>query len=153
MWETTYQTAELLLDRGFLYDSSLMDSDLPYELAERPGGGARSIVEIPVAWALDDWEQFAFVPELFGPGVIEDPAKSLSMWTAELTEAHAHGSCFTLTVHPFLSGRLGRVRALESLIETMQSLPGLWLAPARDVAEHVRTLDLTPRVFPRPEIP
>jgi peptidoglycan/xylan/chitin deacetylase (PgdA/CDA1 family) len=29
MWETTYQTAELLLDRGFLYDSSLMDSDLP----------------------------------------------------------------------------------------------------------------------------
>ena len=36
MWETTYQTAELLLDRGFLYDSSLMDSDLPYELV-KPG--------------------------------------------------------------------------------------------------------------------
>jgi peptidoglycan-N-acetylglucosamine deacetylase len=152
MWETTYATAELLLDRGFLYDSSLMDADLPYELAERPGDGARSIVEIPVAWALDDWEQFAFVPELFGPGVIEDPAKSLAMWTAELTEAHRHGSCFTLTVHPFLSGRLGRLRALETLIETMESLPGLWLAPARDVAEHVRSLDLTPRVFPQPEI-
>jgi peptidoglycan/xylan/chitin deacetylase (PgdA/CDA1 family) len=152
MWETTYQTAELLLDRGFLYDSSLMDADVPYELAERPGAGARSIVEIPVSWALDDWEQFAFVPELFGPGVIEDPAKSLAMWTAELTEAHRHGSCFTLTVHPFLSGRLGRLRALETLIETMTSLPGLWIAPARDVAEHVRSLDLTPRVFPQPEI-
>jgi peptidoglycan/xylan/chitin deacetylase (PgdA/CDA1 family) len=153
MWETTYATAELLLDRGFDYDSSLMDADLPYELAERPGDGARSIVEIPVAWALDDWEQFAFVPELFGPGVIEDPAKSLAMWTAELTEAHHHGSCFTLTVHPFLSGRLGRLRALETLIQTMQSLPGLWLAPARDVADHVRSLALTPRVFPQPEIP
>ena len=152
MWETTYQTAELLLDRGFVYDSSLMDTDVPYELAERPGPDARSIVEIPVAWALDDWEQFAFVPELFGPGVIEDPAKSLSMWTAELTEAHRNGSCFTLTVHPFLSGRLGRLRALETLIETMQSLPGLWIAPARDIAEHVRSLDLTPRVFPQPEI-
>jgi peptidoglycan/xylan/chitin deacetylase (PgdA/CDA1 family) len=152
MWETTYQTAELLLDRGFLYDSSLMDSDVPYELAERPGDGARSIVEIPVAWALDDWEQFAFVPELFGPGVIEDPAKSLAMWTAELSEAHRLGSCFTLTVHPFLSGRLGRMRALETLIETMKSLSGLWLAPAGDLATHVRTLDLTPRVFPRPEI-
>jgi peptidoglycan-N-acetylglucosamine deacetylase len=106
-----------------------------------------------VAWALDDWEQFAFVPELFGPGVIEDPAKSLAMWTSELTEAHRHGSCFTLTVHPFLSGRLGRLRALETLIETMQALPGLWLAPARDIAQHVRSLALTPRVFPQPEIP
>lgn len=153
MWETTYQTAELLLDRGFLYDSSLMDSDVPYELAERPGEDARSIVEIPVSWALDDWEQFGYVPELFGPGVIEDPAKSLSMWTAELTEAHRHGSCFTLTVHPFLSGRLGRLRALEMLLDTMRSLPGLWLAPARDVAEHVRSLTLTPRVFPKPELP
>jgi peptidoglycan/xylan/chitin deacetylase (PgdA/CDA1 family) len=152
MWETTYATAELLLDRGFLYESSLMDSDVPYELAERTGEGARSIVEIPVSWALDDWEQFAFVPELFGPGVIEDPAKSLAMWTSELTEAHRHGSCFTLTVHPFLSGRLGRLRALETLIETMEGLPGLWLAPARDIAQHVRSLDLTPRVFPQPEI-
>ena len=153
MWETTYATAELLLDRGFLYDSSLMDCDLPYELAERPGEGARSIVEIPVSWALDDWEQFAFVPDLFGPGVIEDPRKSLAMWTDELTEAHRHQSCFTLTVHPFLTGRLGRLRALEALIETMQSLPDLWLATARDVAEHVRSLDLTPREFPQPEIP
>lgn len=39
LWETSYSTAEMLLDRGFLYDSSLMDSDLPYELAERPGEG------------------------------------------------------------------------------------------------------------------
>jgi peptidoglycan-N-acetylglucosamine deacetylase len=152
MWETTYATAELLLDRGFGYDSSLMDADLPYELAERPGDGARSIVEIPVAWALDDWEQYAFVPDLFGPGVIEDPAKALALWTGELTEAHRHGSCFTLTIHPFLSGRLGRLRALETLIETMAGLSGLWLATGREIAEHVRSLDLTPRVFPQPEI-
>ncbi|HXA58485.1 MAG TPA: cytosine deaminase, partial [Streptosporangiaceae bacterium] len=32
MWETTYATAGLLLDRGFEYDSSLMDSDVPYIL-------------------------------------------------------------------------------------------------------------------------
>jgi peptidoglycan/xylan/chitin deacetylase (PgdA/CDA1 family) len=153
MWETTYATAGLLLDRDFSYDSSLMDSDLPYELAERPGEGVRSIVEIPVAWALDDWEQFAFVPDLFGPGVIEDPAKALALWTGELTEAHRHASCFTLTIHPFLSGRLGRLRALETLIETMVALPGLWVATGHEIAEHVRSLDLTPRAFPQPEIP
>jgi GrpB-like predicted nucleotidyltransferase (UPF0157 family) len=131
----------------------VMDADLPYELTERPGDGARSIVEIPVAWALDDWEQFAFVPDFFGPGVIEDPDKALALWTGELTEAHRHGSCFTLTIHPFLSGRLGRLRALETLIETMAELSGLWLATGREIAEHVRSLGLTPRVFPQPEIP
>jgi peptidoglycan/xylan/chitin deacetylase (PgdA/CDA1 family) len=153
MWETTYATAGLLLDRGFLYESSMMDSDLPYELAERPGEDARSIVEIPVAWALDDWEQYAFVPDLFGPGVIEDPGKALSLWTGELTEAHRHGSCFTLTIHPFLSGRLGRLRALETLLETAAGMSGLWLATGHEIAEHVRSLDLTPRIFPQPELP
>ena len=74
-------------------------------------------------------------------------------WGGDSHEAHRHGSCFTLTIHPFLSGRLGRLRALESLIEMMLGMSGLWLAPARDIAEHVRTLDLTPRVFPQPEIP
>ncbi|MFG2887676.1 polysaccharide deacetylase [Streptomyces sp. NPDC048297] len=152
LWETSYSTAEILLDRGFLYDSSLMDSDLPYELAERPGDGARSIVEIPVSWALDDWEQFAFVPEVFGPGVIEDPAKALSMWTGELAEAYRYESCFTLTIHPFLSGRLGRLRALESLLETMAGLPELWVTTCGEIAEHVRSLELTPRVFPQPEV-
>jgi hypothetical protein len=34
----------------------------------------------------------------------------------------------------------------------MTSLDGLWVAPACEIAEHVRSLDLTPRVFPQPEI-
>jgi peptidoglycan-N-acetylglucosamine deacetylase len=150
MWETTYATAGLLLDRGFLYDSSLMDSDVPYELAERPGPGARALVEIPVHWALDDWEQYAYLPELFGSGLIEDPAKVLSMWRTELEAMWQQGCCFTLTNHPFLSGRPGRLRALEQLIETARSLPGLWLTTAGEVARHVRTLELVPRSFPQP---
>jgi len=150
MWETTYATPGLLLDRGFLYDSSLMDCDVPYELAEHPGEGARSIVEIPVHWALDDWEQYAYLPEAFGSGLIEDPAKALSMWTGELEAMVDDGACFTLTNHPFLSGRPGRMRALEQLVERIRSTPGLWLASAEQVARHVRTLGLVPRAFPRP---
>ena len=152
MWETTYATAELLLDRGFLYDSSLMDCDVPYELAESPAPGARSIVEIPVSWSLDDWEQFAYVPDLFGSGLIEDPSKALSMWRAELEAQRAEGCCFTITFHPFLSGRLSRLRALEQLIETMTSHPDLWLTTAGEVARHSRSLGLTPRIFPQPQI-
>ena len=152
MWETTYATAGLLLDRGFLYDSSLMDSDVPYELAERPGANARTIIEIPVSWSLDDWEQYAYLPEVFGSGLIEDPAKSLSMWTGEFTESRAAGTCFALTVHPFLSGRLGRLRALEDLIEIMTQFDDVWLATAMDIALHTRSLGLNPRVFPQPEV-
>ena len=152
MWETTYATPGLLLDRGFAYDSSLMDCDVPYELAEHPGDGARSLVEIPVHWALDDWEQYAYLPEAFGSGLIEDPAKVLSMWTAELAAYHDHGACFTLTNHPFLSGRLGRLRAMEMLIETMHALSGLWIATAEQVAAHVRGLRLAPCSFPQPVV-
>jgi peptidoglycan-N-acetylglucosamine deacetylase len=153
MWEATYATASLLLDRGFTYDSSLMDCDVPYELAEHPGEGARSIVEIPVAWSLDDWEQYAFVPDLFGSGLIEDPAKALSMWRTELEAMYQHGCCFALTCHPFLTGRLGRLRALEELVVAMKEHGDLWVATAADVAAHTSTLGLSPRAFPRPEIP
>lgn len=152
MWETTYSTAQLLLDRGFLYDSSLMDSDVPYELAESTAHDARSIVEIPVSWSLDDWEQYAYLPEVFGSGLIEDPAKALAMWSAELVESREVGGCFALTAHPFLSGRLGRMRALETLITTMTEYGDVWLTTAGDVARHTRSLALTPRVFPQPEI-
>jgi peptidoglycan/xylan/chitin deacetylase (PgdA/CDA1 family) len=152
MWETTYATAGLLLDRGFLYDSSLMDGEMPYELAEGQQEGARSLVEIPVHWALDDWEQYAYLPDVFGSGLIEDPEKALSMWSADLTAIHEDGSCFTLTNHPFLSGRPARVRALDRLVAQMQELPGLWLASAEEIAAHVRSLGLRPRVFPQPVV-
>jgi peptidoglycan/xylan/chitin deacetylase (PgdA/CDA1 family) len=152
MWETTYATAGLLLDRGMLYDSSLMDSDLPYELAENAEEGARSIVEIPVSWSLDDWEQYAYLPEVFGSGLIEDPAKALSMWSAELTESRAAGCCMALTAHPFLSGRLARVRALEDLIESAVQHDDVWIATAEQIARYTRALALVPRVFPQPEL-
>ena len=150
MWETTYATAGLLLDRGFSYDSSLMDGELPYLLAEGPQQDARALVEIPVHWALDDWEQYAYVPELFGSGLIEDPEKAWSMWSAELAATTEEGGCFALTNHPFLSGRPARVRVLDRLIGRMQDTEGLWLAPAGEIAAHVSTLGLEPRVFPQP---
>ena len=152
MWETTYTTAQLLLDRGFLCDSSLMECDVPWDLAERPGDGAGSIVEIPVSWSLDEWEQYAYLPDVFGSGLIEDPAQSLSMWHAELVEAHADGTGFTLTAHPFLSGRLGRLRALEKRVTTMTGWSDLWVTTAGEVASHTRSCSLTPRAFPQPEI-
>ena len=37
MWDLSWRSPALLAERGFLYDSSLMDADVPYELAVGPG--------------------------------------------------------------------------------------------------------------------
>jgi peptidoglycan/xylan/chitin deacetylase (PgdA/CDA1 family) len=153
MWEMNYHTPRLLADRGFLYDSSLMDSDHPYRLAVGGAAEASSLVEVPVWWGLDDWEQYAFLPDLIGSGVIESPAKALEMWLLELAAMHRIGAAFVLTCHPFLTGRPARALALEQLIERMTELPGLWVTTVGDVARHVASLDLVPRTCPQPIVP
>lgn len=153
MWELTYNTPRLLADRGFSYDSSLMDADHPYRLAVQGSDQADSLIEVPVWWGLDDWEQYAYLPDLTGCGVIESPAKALEMWTLELDAYYKIGAAYTLTCHPFLSGRPGRAHALEQLIERMESLPGLWVTTVGAVAEHAASLNLTPRACPQPVLP
>lgn len=151
MWELNRHTPGLLLDRGFLYDSSMMDCDVPYLLAEGDGHDARAIVEIPVHWALDDWEQYAFIPGIEASGVIESPAKVLEMWSLELDAFFREGCCFVLTNHPFLSGRPSRIAALEQLVERMEGLEGLWIATMGEIAAHTWRSGLEPRIFPVPE--
>ncbi|MER5182367.1 polysaccharide deacetylase [Streptomyces sp. NPDC002896] len=156
MWELNYHTPGLLEERGFLYDSSLMDSDQPYRLAvddKEDKGPERSLIEIPVSWELDDWEQYAFLPGLIGSGVIESPAKALEMWTLALEAMHRLGACFVLTCHPFLSGRPARAEALERLLERMMSLPGLWVTTLAEVARHTASLNLAARTCPQPRMP
>lgn len=151
MWELNYHTAGLLCDRGFAYDSSLMDSDVPYLLAEHEGH-PRTLVEIPIHWSLDDWEQYGYIPEVSGSGLIESPAKVLEMWTLELEAFHREGGCFVLTNHPFLSGRPSRSAALERLVERMESLDGLWLTTLGEIARHTREAATQVRHFPQPSV-
>jgi len=150
MWEMNYHTPGLLAERGFRYDSSLMDSDYPYLLSVDDD---QTLAEVPVSWGLDDWEQYAFLPGLIGSGVIESPAKALEMWTLELEALYRLGAVFVLCCHPFLSGRPSRAEALSQLIERMRALPGLWITTVGEVAEHTMSLGLTPRTCPAPSHP
>lgn len=152
MWEMSYETPGLLMEQGFLYDSSLMDCDVPYKLGDPMRRKECDLVEIPVSWSLDDWEQYAYLPDTFGSGVIEDPAKCFSMWNSELLESYNVGCCFSITAHPFLSGRLSRLAMLEKLIEVMKSLPGLWIATGEEIALHVSSLELGRRYFEKPVV-
>lgn len=152
MWEPTWATPRLLAERGFLYDSSLMDADVPYELAV-PGSGHGSLVEIPISWALDDWEQYCFLPGITGSGLIESPVKVQEMWLLELDAMVGAGGCFTLTNHPFLTGRPSRAAALEAVISRAVEHGDVWVASLGQVAEHTRRLGLEPRSLRQPVVP
>jgi peptidoglycan/xylan/chitin deacetylase (PgdA/CDA1 family) len=149
MWELSYRLPALLARHGFTYDSGLMDADHPYRLAVSPEPGAPSIIELPVQWALDDWEAYNYLPGITGSGVIARPSEVLERWNAELDALVAEGGLFVLTNHPFVSGRSSRAAALESLIVHAQGIDGLWIATAGEIAAHAATLDL-PAVVPDP---
>jgi peptidoglycan/xylan/chitin deacetylase (PgdA/CDA1 family) len=130
-WETSTATFDLLLEYGFTCDSSLFDRDVPYRL----GIGSSELVEVPVSWALDDWEKYAFLPDPpTGSGVIESPARVHEMWWEEIVAYVEVGGCCVLTMHPFLSGRPSRVRALRGLLEKAATVSELWIATVGEVA-------------------
>jgi len=150
MWELTFHSPALLHERGFQYDSSLMDADHPYLLDV--GDGRRTLVEIPVHWALDDWEQYCYIPDIAGTGLMRAPDDMLRTWTAELDAMTDAGGCFVLTNHPFLTGRPARARALDQLIRHAAGRPDLWVTTLADVAAHIASLpDPRPRTITRPD--
>jgi peptidoglycan/xylan/chitin deacetylase (PgdA/CDA1 family) len=155
MWELSGSSAGILERHGFGYDSSLMDSDLPYRLAAGPSGGdaARSIIEIPVSWSLDDWGPYVYLPGISGSGAIAAPSDVVARWEDELEAMVAVGGCFVLTNHPFVSGRPSRARALERLVERATRIDGLWITTLAEIAAHAESLDLPPlslRAMPDP---
>ena len=148
MWEASWSSPSILARHGFRYDSSLMDADHPYRLAA-PSADApdATIVELPIQWALDDWEQYVYLPDLSGSGVIQSPGHVVETWRAELDAMVEAGGSFILTNHPFASGRPSRAAALEDLIEHAARIDGLWIAALDELCAHVESLALDPVVY------
>ncbi|AWT52061.1 polysaccharide deacetylase family protein [Mycolicibacterium smegmatis] len=146
MWDLSWHTPGLLAERNFLYDSSLMDADVPYELAV----GDTSLVEIPIQWALDDWEQYCFLPDISGSGLIESPRKARELWQLEFDALRRAGGCWVLTNHPFLSGRASRAAELDDLMRYVTEHADVWTTNLGTIARHVRAQGLTPRSITQP---
>jgi peptidoglycan/xylan/chitin deacetylase (PgdA/CDA1 family) len=131
-WELNDRTPDLLVEYGFRFDSSMMDDDRPYLLATERG----TLAELPVHWMLDDWEQYAFLPDPNIGSVIESPSKVLDLWTSELDALADEGGLFIHTSHPFLSGRASRVVTLERLAEHAHARGDLWSGALGEIADH-----------------
>ena len=149
LWGASWQTPSLIAEHGLVYDSSLMGDDRPYRMVT----DTVPIVELPVHWSLDDWEQYAYLPDPHIGSVIESPVKVAEMWRAELDGMRRYQCLFNLCVHPFLSGRPGRIIALRGFIEYALELGDVRFARCRDVAEDAGSdATLAPRTVTRPAV-
>jgi peptidoglycan/xylan/chitin deacetylase (PgdA/CDA1 family) len=129
-WDNSPATIPLLLEFGFEYESSLMGSDFePYwcrvgdrvSTTEEFGWGTPvNLVELPVAWHLDDFIQFEFVAT---PTGILNATRSTTMaweiWKGEFDYLYQRvgRGLMTITMHPQVIGRGHRMLLLEQFID------------------------------------
>lgn len=127
-WELTSDLHALLKRRGITYDSSLMGYDHPYTLD--------GLTEVPVEWLTDDAVYFRFRGSSLENWPPSDPAAVLSSWLEEWEGIHELGGLFTLTVHPWISGRAQRIRLLRKLLKHVRAHDDVWFATALEIAEY-----------------
>jgi peptidoglycan/xylan/chitin deacetylase (PgdA/CDA1 family) len=149
-WELNRRTPEILVRHGCRSDSSLMDDEVPYAL-ETPAG---PLIEIPIQWALDDAEYWLHT-RMNREKSFTDPNTVFAFWRGEFDGFYRDGSCYVLTLHPFISGRHVTMATIERLILYIKSFPDVWWATMQDVTVHAESLlaegKLDRRTSPVPE--
>ena len=134
-WDFSQATLAIVRELGLLYDSSLMADDEPYELIE--DGEATGIVELPVEWIRDDAVYFN-MNRFTALRPYTPPSAVLEIFTAEFDEAVRENGLFLLTMHPHYIGHRSRIALLERLVEHIKSVPGVWFATHKQVAEYCK---------------
>ena len=131
-WAFSQSTLDQILKAGFLYDSSFMAMDEPYELVSR--GQKTGMIELPINWIADDYPYY----EPQAAGSLPDPQLVLDVYKGEFDVAYQERTLFILTMHPHITGHRSRIAGLEKLIVYMKSKPGVWFATLDQVAEYVK---------------
>lgn len=126
-------TPYLLEELGFLYDSSLMSDDDPYELVA--SGETLKLIEIPVEWTRDDATYF-----LMDRGSSVRPTMSsegvASIWRSDWHRARHEGGLFQLTLHPDIIGHRSRIDVLAALLNEIRMDGMGWFATHEAIAMH-----------------
>jgi peptidoglycan/xylan/chitin deacetylase (PgdA/CDA1 family) len=130
-WNFSPNTLSIVRDLGFVYESSLMADDRPYELVG--DGEATGIVELPVEWILDDAPLFNPAGTRYSP-----PRDVMQVWIDEFDRAWEERTMLLLTMHPHIVGHRSRIVALQGLIDHIQAKGGAWFATHETAARYVR---------------
>jgi peptidoglycan/xylan/chitin deacetylase (PgdA/CDA1 family) len=131
-WDLSDHTLALLLQYGFLYDSSLMGADYwPYRArigdvatvgAPFHFGEEIALVEMPISWSLDDFPHFEFLRQPASILASMQPARAvMESWLDEFLymKKTVDWGVLTYTMHPYVIGRGYRMLALEGLVEKL----------------------------------
>jgi len=147
-WDNSPNTVKLLLEHGFEYESSFMGNDYePYwcrmgdqwsETEPLAYGRPTSIVEMPVAWHLDDWPWFEFIPG-HDQG-LKAPSDVLEIWKGEFDYLYQkRGSgVLIITMHPQCIGRGHRLLMLQEFMDYVTSHSGVQFTRCIDYVEDWR---------------
>jgi peptidoglycan/xylan/chitin deacetylase (PgdA/CDA1 family) len=131
-WKFSGWTMGQVKAAGFLYDSSLMASDDPYELLL--DGQPTGIVELPIERILDDFPYFGGNADGSNPSL----GDVYEVFQSEFDVAYEEGGLYLLTMHPHLIGHRSRAAMLERLVAYMKGKPGVWFATHEQIARYVK---------------
>lgn len=155
-WELSANTPALLLERGILYDHSMMHRDFScYRLRAgdswtaidygQPAaswmkplarGQETRLIEIPVSWYLDDLPPMMFIKKspnshgFMNPKDIEELWREQFDWVYDEMDA----AVFSFCLHPDVAGRPQVLRMLSRLIEHMARRPGVEFRTLEEIA-------------------
>ena len=130
-WAFSPHTLGLIRKAGFLYDSSLMAMDEPYEIVA--DGQPTGLIELPIEWILDDFPYFSGNAS----GSMPSPELVFQVYKQEFDVAYEERTLLVLTTHPHVVGHRSRAAQLDQLIAYMKSKPGVWFATAEQIARAV----------------
>jgi peptidoglycan/xylan/chitin deacetylase (PgdA/CDA1 family) len=127
---------DLLIEAGFLYDSSLFADDVPILLE----GKAGRLVELPPPASVDDYNQYVSSRAFDYLMTISPPRRALEVYKADFDALWELGGLFVSVWHPAVSGRPAAALAIRALIEHMIGKGGVWFATLDEIASHVNHL-------------
>jgi peptidoglycan/xylan/chitin deacetylase (PgdA/CDA1 family) len=149
-WDLSPHSVGLLLNHGFLYDSSLMGDDYtPYYAREgdvieleQPArfGRETTLVEMPIHWAADDAPHFEYVrtETTFRQGLMNAGAVGEN-WINDFLFMRdtVDWGVLTYTCHPYVIGRGARMMMLERVIRAAADSGAAFLT-MEDAAQEFR---------------
>ena len=123
----TLNTADILAEYGCTFYCDIMNDDQPY-LLRTPHG---PIVATPYSNEINDFTFITrknYTTDQFRDALIEE----LDVLYAEGAKT---GRIMNVGLHPHVSGRAHRIRAIREFIQHAQSLPGVWWATREEIAD------------------
>lgn len=155
-WELSPNMPGLLLERGILYDHSMMHRDFScYRLRvgdswtavdySQPAkswmkplerGKETRLIEIPVSWYLDDLPPMMFIKKSPNSHGFMNPRDIEELWREQFDWVYGEmdEAVFSICLHPDVAGRPQVLRMLSRLIEYMAGHKGVEFLTLEEIA-------------------